>query len=227
MQLRYFGIEPYAPIYRAMQHFTALRIEGGTPLEDEIWLLQHQPIFTLGRNAKPHHLLNPGEIPVEQSDRGGEVTYHGPGQLIAYLLLDTARLRLGVRQLVTLMEQTVIELLQAYGVTAVADRQAPGVYVEGAKVAALGLRIRRHFSYHGLSLNIDMDLSPFERINPCGYAGMAVTSLKQLGIDTPLPQLQQQWLQRLLTALERERGQIEQLTVNYEGERWQQSRLTN
>jgi lipoyl(octanoyl) transferase len=162
-----------------MQVFTHSRTPS-TP--DEIWLVQHSPVFTLGRNGKPEHVLAPGDIPVIPIDRGGQVTYHGPGQLVVYLLLDIRRKELGVRDLVMRIEQSVIELLSHYSVTAQGDREAPGVYVDGRKIAALGLRITRGHTYHGLSLNVDMDLEPFQRINPCGYAGLQVTQCRDLGI---------------------------------------------
>ena len=149
---------------------------------DEIWLVEHLPVFTLGQAGKEIHLLAPGDIPVVHTDRGGQVTYHGPGQLVIYVLLNLRPLGLGVRDLVTAIESAVVELLSAYGVNAAPDKNAPGVYVNGAKIAALGLRIRRGYSYHGLSLNIDPDLSVFERINPCGYEGLNVTSTAALGI---------------------------------------------
>lgn len=153
---------------------------------DELWFLQHPPVFTQGQAGKSEHLLAPGDIPVVQVDRGGQVTYHGPGQWVAYLLLDLRRRGLGVRALVDLIEAAVIETLAHYGVAGAADPAAPGVYVDGAKIAALGLRIRRGCSYHGVALNVDMDLEPFERINPCGYAGLRVTSLrKELGDGCP------------------------------------------
>jgi len=176
----FLGRAAYEPTWRAMQDFTAARTDE-TP--DEIWFLEHPPIFTLGLNAKPEHLLKPGDIPVVQIDRGGQVTYHGPGQVVAYVLLDIARRQLGVQRLVQLMEQTVIDLLAELGVPAQGRRDAPGVYVEGAKLAAVGLRVKRGRSYHGLALNVDMDLEPFSRINPCGYPGMQVTQLRDLGIS--------------------------------------------
>lgn len=169
----------YEPTWRAMQDFTAARTDE-TP--DEIWFVEHPPVFTLGLNAKPEHLLNPGDILVVQIDRGGQVTYHGPGQLVAYVLLDLARRHLGVQRLVQLMEQAVIDLLAEHGVHAEGRRDAPGVYVDGAKIAALGLRVKRGRTYHGLALNVDMDMEPFGRINPCGYPGMQVTQLRDLGI---------------------------------------------
>jgi len=161
-----------------MQTFTDSRT-ADTP--DEIWLLEHEPVYTQGQAGKPEHLLHHTDIPVVQSDRGGQITYHGPGQLIAYLLLDVRRKGLGVRELVTALEQAVIRLLAAYGIAAVAKPDAPGVYVNGAKIASLGLRIRRGCSFHGLALNVDMDLSPFLHINPCGYAGLAMTQCRALG----------------------------------------------
>lgn len=163
-----------------MRAFTEERTSD-TP--DELWLLEHPPIFTQGLNGKPEHLLHPGEIPVIQIDRGGQVTYHAPGQLILYLLLDLKRRKLGVRAVVSAMEQAVIDLLAIYGVQGKTRRDAPGVYVEGSKIASLGLRIRRGCSYHGLSLNVDMQLEPFTRINPCGLKGLTVTQLRDLGIS--------------------------------------------
>lgn len=174
----------YLPVWDAMRQFTADR-SPTTP--DEIWLLSHQPVFTQGQAGKPEHLLNPAAIPVVQIDRGGQVTYHGPGQLVVYLLIDVRRAGTGVRELVESIEQSVIAVLAEYGIAAESRRKAPGVYVNGAKIAALGLRIRQGCSYHGLSFNIDMDLSPFSRINPCGYEGMQVTQLSELlpsGSDT-------------------------------------------
>lgn len=175
---RHLGTQDYAVILEKMQQFNASR-EPQT--EDEIWLVQHPPVFTLGSNSKPEHLLNPEAIPVVQSDRGGQVTYHGPGQLVVYVLLDVKRKGLGVRKLVTALENAVIRMLESQRIQAVADAKAPGVYVDGAKISALGLRVKQGGCYHGLSLNVDMDLSVFDRINPCGYPGLAVTSLKQLG----------------------------------------------
>lgn len=149
---------------------------------DEFWLVEHPPVYTLGRNGDPQHLLNVGGIPVVESDRGGQVTYHGPGQLVAYTLFDLNRLGMGVRFLVTGLENAVIATLSQYGVQALARRDAPGVYVDGKKIASLGLRVRKGCSYHGVSLNVDMDLTPFHSINPCGYAGLEVTSLAELGV---------------------------------------------
>jgi lipoyl(octanoyl) transferase len=175
--VRSLGLQPYEPVWQQMQAFTDQR-QAETP--DEIWLLQHTPVFTQGQAGKAEHLLNPGEIPVVKTDRGGQVTYHGPGQLIAYLLLDLRRKKLGVRDVVSLMEEAVIALLADHGQVAVARADAPGVYVDGCKIASLGLRVRRGCSFHGLALNVDMDLQPFLRINPCGYAGMQMTQLRDL-----------------------------------------------
>lgn len=174
---RDLGRRDYQATFETMQTFSA---ERGETCHDEIWLLEHPPVFTLGRNAKPEHVLDPGDIPLVQVDRGGQVTYHGPGQLVAYLLVDVKRGGFGVRQLVTAMEQAVIRVLSDFGIEAHARPEAPGVYVDDAKVAALGLRVKNGKSYHGLSLNIDMDLQPFTRINPCGYAGLQVTQIKEL-----------------------------------------------
>ena len=173
----------YEPIWRAMQHFTA---ERDADTADEIWLLQHPPVFTLGLAGKPEHLLRDIGVPLVQVDRGGQITYHGPGQIVAYLLLDLNRRRLKVRELVHAMEQAIIDLLADYAIAAARRPGAPGVYVGEAKLAALGLRVRRGCSYHGLSLNVAMDLAPFAAINPCGYSGLPVTQLRDLGVaDAP------------------------------------------
>ncbi len=174
---RELGQVAYEPTWQAMQRFTN---ERDANTADEIWLLQHPPVFTQGQAGKAEHLLFPGDIPVVQVDRGGQVTYHGPGQLVAYLLLDVRRSGIGVRELVSRIERSLIDTLAGYGVTANAKPDAPGVYVDGAKIASLGLRIRNGRSFHGLALNVDMDLQPFQRINPCGYAGMAMTQLADL-----------------------------------------------
>ena len=176
--VRHLGIRPYLQTWQDMQTFTDQR-DADTP--DEIWLLQHEAVYTQGQAGKAEHLLHQTEIPVVQSDRGGQITYHGPGQLIAYLLIDVRRKGLGVRQLVTAMEQAVIALLARSGIEAVAKPDAPGVYVAGAKIASLGLRIRRGCSFHGLALNVNLDLTPFSHINPCGYAGLAMTQTATLG----------------------------------------------
>lgn len=177
--IRQLGLVEYAAVWQQMQVFTQQRL-ADTP--DEIWLVQHPPVFTLGRKGKMEHVLAPGDIPVIPIDRGGQVTYHGPGQLVAYILLDIRRKALGVRELVTAIEQSVIDLLAYYGIAALGDREAPGVYVTGKKIAALGLRVSKGCTYHGLSLNVAMDLEPFQRINPCGYAGLQVTQCEDWGI---------------------------------------------
>jgi lipoyl(octanoyl) transferase len=172
------GLTDYASIWAEMRAFTAGRAED-TP--DELWLLQHPPVFTLGQAGRAEHLLDPGTIAVIPTDRGGQVTYHGPGQLVAYVLVDLRRLGLGIKGLVHLLEASVIALLAGYGIEAEARTEAPGVYVAGAKIASLGLRVRRGCTYHGLSLNVDMDLTPFLRINPCGHPGLVITQLVDLG----------------------------------------------
>ncbi len=175
--IRQLGMQPWAPVSLAMHQFTDQR-DDNTP--DEIWLVEHPPVFTQGQAGKSEHLLMPGDIPVMQSDRGGQVTYHGPGQQIMYVMVNLKRRKTGVRQLVTALEQTVIDTLAHFSVTANARPDAPGVYVNGKKICSLGLRIRNGCSFHGLALNIDMDLTPFLRINPCGYAGMEMTQLAAL-----------------------------------------------
>lgn len=174
------GTVEYLRCWRDMQAFT----EARTPVTpDELWFLEHPPVYTLGRNGKDEHLLDPGTIPVLRVDRGGQVTYHGPGQLVVYTLLDLRRRQLGVQSLVNRLEQAVIDLLSGHAIHAERRSGAPGVYVDGCKIAALGLRVRRGCSFHGLSLNVNMDLSPFTRINPCGYHGLQVTQLADLGIE--------------------------------------------
>lgn len=181
--VRQLGVQPYEPVSQAMHEFTDQRDEN-TP--DELWLVEHPPVFTQGQAGKAEHLLMPGDIPVVQSDRGGQVTYHGPGQQVMYVLLNLKRRRLGVRELVTLLEQTVVDTLGEYGIDAHPRADAPGVYVGEKKICSLGLRIRKGCSFHGLALNIDMDLTPFLRINPCGYAGMEMTQMRALvaGVKT-------------------------------------------
>ena len=173
--IRHLGCVPYEPTWHAMQNFTQTRDANST---DEVWLLEHPQVFTQGQAGKVEHVLAAGDIPVVQVDRGGQVTYHGPGQLVAYVLMDVRRSGQGVRDLVTAIESSLIELLSQYGVAACAKPDAPGVYVADKKIASLGLRIRRGCSFHGLALNVDMDLQPFQRINPCGYAGMQMTQLR-------------------------------------------------
>jgi lipoyl(octanoyl) transferase len=176
--VRELGRARYLDTWRAMQAFTDQR---GVDTPDELWVLEHEPVFTLGMNADPAHLLAPGDIPVVQVDRGGQVTYHGPGQLVVYPLIDLRRAGLGVRDLVTALEQAVIATAASFGIVAATRPGAPGVYVEGAKLASVGIRVRRGASYHGVSINIDMDLGPFSRINPCGFEGLAMTQLAALG----------------------------------------------
>ncbi|HHV47448.1 MAG TPA: lipoyl(octanoyl) transferase LipB [Rhodocyclaceae bacterium] len=179
LRVRRLGRVEYAPTFAAMQEFTATRT---AETADELWIVEHPPVFTLGQAGKPEHLLRDIGIPLVQIDRGGQVTYHGPGQVVIYLLLDLNRRQLKVRELVHHIEQAVIDLLAAHGVSAARHANAPGVYVAGAKIAALGLRIRRGCSYHGVALNVQMDLSPFAAINPCGYPGLAVTQTHDLGL---------------------------------------------
>jgi lipoyl(octanoyl) transferase len=177
-----------------MQNFTSERTADST---DQLWFLQHPPVFTQGLNGKPEHLLTPGAIPVIPIDRGGQITYHGPGQLIVYCLLDLKRSATGLRQLVSALEQSVIGLLAGYGISANSRADAPGVYVDDAKIASLGLRIRRGCSYHGLGLNVAMDLQPFQRINPCGYPGLRMTQLYDLGVDADLSKITDDLLAQL------------------------------
>jgi lipoyl(octanoyl) transferase len=184
--LRRFGRLDYVPTWQAMRAFTDERDSASA---DELWCLEHPPVFTLGRAASPEHVRAPGDIPVVAIDRGGEVTYHGPGQLVVYTLCDLRRLGLGVRGLVTTLEAAVIELLEGHGVTATTRAGAPGVYVGEGKIAALGLRVRRGASFHGLALNVDCDLAPFARIDPCGYRGLAVTSTADQGIASGMDAL--------------------------------------
>ena len=195
LSVRCRGLADYTATWREMQDFTDTRTAESA---DELWLLQHPPVFTLGRNGKTEHLLHhTGDIPVIHVDRGGQVTYHGPGQLVAYPLLDLKRRRLGIQSLVRILEQSVINLLADYSIRAGRRDKAPGVYVDGRKIAALGLRVRRGCCYHGLSLNVDMDLSPFSMINPCGFADLEVTQLADLGIDVPLDAVTEQYRQHL------------------------------
>jgi lipoyl(octanoyl) transferase len=183
---RWLGRAAYLPTWRAMQRFTA---ERDARSADEIWLLEHEPVYTLGMNADRAHLLSPADVPVVQTDRGGQVTYHGPGQLVVYPLIDVRRAGLAARDLVTALEQSVVDYVARFGVRAECRREAPGVYVEGRKLASVGLRIRRGGSYHGLALNVQMDLTPFERINPCGFAGLRMTQLAELGGPVSLMQV--------------------------------------
>jgi len=182
LEVIHLGQQDYQTSWQAMTEFTNQRTPETT---DQLWLVEHPPVFTQGQAGKAEHLLFPGDIPVVQSDRGGQVTYHGPGQLVAYPLLDLRRLKIGVRELVTSIEQTIVATLAHYSIEAAAKPDAPGVYVNGDKIASLGLRVRRGCSFHGLALNVAMDLSPFQRINPCGYQGLAMTQMKDLLPNPP------------------------------------------
>ena len=196
--LRWLGRVEYEPTWRAMQALTEAR---SADTSDEIWFLEHPPVFTLGMNAAHEHVLAPGDIPLVQIDRGGQVTYHGPGQLVVYPLLDVRRLGVGVRQLVMALENAIIDLVASWNIEASGRRDAPGVYVGGRKLASIGLRIRRGCSYHGLAFNIAMDLEPFRRINPCGHRGLEVIDLRALGIDVDLQSVAEALAPRLLRTL--------------------------
>jgi len=185
-KIQNLGVADYLATWQAMKDFTAAR-DDTTP--DEIWLVQHPPVYTQGLAGKPEHLLRSNGIPVIKTDRGGQITYHGPGQIIAYLLFDMRRAKIGVRELVTRMENAVIDLLAGYKIKAAGRRDAPGVYVADAKIAALGLKIKNGYCYHGIALNVGMDLSPFANINPCGYAGMNVVQTKDLGVPDGIESL--------------------------------------
>jgi len=196
---RWLGRVEYAPTLAAMQRFTD---ERNAETADEIWLLEHPPVFTLGMAADRAHVLAAGDIPVVQTDRGGQVTYHGPGQLVVYPLVDIRRSGVSVRALVQHLEQSVIELLRPHGIAAQGRRDAPGVYVQGRKLASVGMRIRRGASYHGLALNVDMDLEPFSRINPCGMAGLEVTQLATLGVSGGVQEISERVAPLLATLLQ-------------------------
>jgi len=191
MQIKDLGMVDYQSTVDAMQSFT---LERDADTEDELWLLEHHPVFTQGANGDPSHILMDSTIPIVTTDRGGQVTYHGPGQLIAYTLIDIRRAKMGVRQMVTHLEQTVVNILTHYNIDAYARQDAPGVYVDERKIASLGLRVKRGACYHGLSLNIDMDLAPFNFINPCGYAGMEVIDMTSLGLDITMTEAKQQFV---------------------------------
>jgi len=199
MKTVFRGLQDYVPLWHEMQEFTDTRDEN-TP--DEIWFVEHPPVFTMGLNASDEHLLAPGDIPVVQIDRGGQVTFHGPGQLMIYPLLDIKRSNTGVRTLVTALEQSVVDLVAEYEIAAVARADAPGVYVAGDKLASVGLRIRRGSSFHGMALNVDVDLEPFSRINPCGYAELQMTDLKRLGINLTLEESSEKLLPHFLAHLD-------------------------
>ena len=181
LTVRCLGMQDYTDVWQAMLDFTTQRTADSA---SEIWIVEHPPVFTQGQAGKAEHLLDAGDIPVVQSDRGGQVTYHGPGQLVCYLLLDLKEIGMGIRSLVNGIEEATIQLLSEQGIAAARKPGAPGVYVDGAKIAAIGLRVKKQRTYHGLSLNVNMDLQPFSRINPCGFPGLAVTDLATLGVDT-------------------------------------------
>ena len=196
--LKHLGLVDYVSTWQAMQDFTSQRDPQS---DDEIWLLEHPPVYTQGLAGKPEHLLAATSIPVIKTDRGGQITYHGPGQLVAYVLYDLKRAGMSVRELVRRIEQALIDVLQDYGIAASRKTSAPGVYVHGAKIAALGLRVRRGCSYHGLSFNVAMDLAPFSAINPCGYAGLEVTDLARLGVRASMSEVTNALTSQLITQL--------------------------
>ncbi|KIP79459.1 MULTISPECIES: lipoyl(octanoyl) transferase LipB [Vibrio] len=199
--VRRLGRQDYEPVWKAMHEFTDQRTDD-TP--DEVWLVEHNPVFTQGQAGKAEHLINTGNIPVVQSDRGGQVTYHGPGQLVAYFLINLRRKKLGVRDLVTHIENLVINTLKAYNIESAARPDAPGVYVDSKKICSLGLRIRKGCSFHGLALNVNMDLGPFLRINPCGYEGMEMVQVSQVGGPEDIEAVEKQLIQELVTLLDYE-----------------------
>lgn len=205
--IRDLGLVEYQPTWLTMQNFTASR---DAETVDEIWLLEHHPVFTQGHHGNESHLLSTGDIPVVQVDRGGQVTYHGPGQLVVYLLLNIRRKKFGVRELVARMEASIVELLAGFGVEAYAKPDAPGVYVNEAKICSLGLRVRKGCSFHGLAFNLDMDLEPFNRINPCGYAGMAVTRLTNIAENIDREFVKESLIEILVKRL----GYIERANAN-------------
>ncbi len=217
--VRQLGLQPYEPTWQAMQAYTQQR---GEQDPDQFWCLQHQPVFTQGQAGKAEHILNPGDIPVIQVDRGGQVTYHGPGQLVVYFLIELRRQKLAVRGLVSAIEQSVIKLLADYGITAASRCDAPGVYVDDAKICSLGLRIRRGCSFHGLALNVDMDLEPFRRINPCGLKNMRMIQIKDLYSDCDMEQVTSHLLSHLYEALNYQANNISQSTAA-----WQQAHEVN
>ena len=210
--MRTLGLQEYEPLWRDMQRFTNERDET-TP--DEVWFTEHPPVFTLGLNAAREHLLAPGEIPVIQIDRGGQVTYHGPGQLMIYPLIDLKRGKIGVRDLVTALEQSVVDVMALHDIVAVARADAPGVYVDGRKIASVGLRVRRGCSYHGMALNIDVDLEPFSRINPCGFSDLEVTDLLDLGVSAERLDIQSDIQDKLLSRLGLSGNSVVQTSTSY------------
>lgn len=199
MIVKELGLVEYQPIWSAMQSYTTERDQNSP---DQLWLVEHPSVFTQGLNGKAEHILNPNTIPVVQTDRGGQVTYHGPGQLIAYTLFDLRRLNIGVRDMVTSLENSVIDLLKQSNIDSYARKDAPGVYVDDKKIASLGLRVKRGCCYHGISLNVAMDLTPFSYINPCGYANMDVIDLAGLGLDLDMEQVKQRFVSALQTQIQ-------------------------
>ncbi|EGR0680902.1 lipoyl(octanoyl) transferase LipB [Vibrio cholerae] len=210
--VRRLGRQDYTPVWQAMHQFTDQR---DSTTRDEVWLVEHNPVFTQGQAGKAEHLLNTGDIPVVQSDRGGQVTYHGPGQLVAYFLIDLRRKKLGVRELVTHIENLVIHTLKHYQIESAARSDAPGVYVQNRKICSLGLRIRKGCSFHGLALNIQMDLAPFLRINPCGYAGMEMIQVSDLH-PVSMEQVEKVLIQELVTLLDYEQVEFSTEAYNHE-----------
>lgn len=199
LEICYLGQQDYVPIWEKMHQFTDQRDELTT---DQIWIVEHNPVFTQGQAGKEEHLLNPGDIPVVKSDRGGQITYHGPGQMVVYFLLNLRRKGLGVRELVTHIENIIVQTLAELGIKSAARPDAPGVYVDGKKICSLGLRIRKGCSFHGLALNVDMDLSPFQRINPCGYAGMEMVQVADFTTEAQRASLQSVLINQLRNVLE-------------------------
>ncbi len=204
--VKHLGRVEYEPTWRAMQKFTESREQGST---SEAWIVEHPPVFTQGQAGKPEHLLAVSEIPVVQSDRGGQVTYHGPGQVVIYLLLNLRDTGMGIRGLVTAIEDSIIAMLAEHNIDAESRRDAPGVYVDEAKIAALGLRVKRGFTYHGVSFNLDMDLSPFQQINPCGYHGLAVTQGAELGLSLSFNQAAKTILKQLCSRINHQAKVVE------------------
>ncbi len=204
--VKHLGRVEYEPTWHAMQQFTESREQGST---SEAWVVEHPPVFTQGQAGKPEHLLAVSEIPVVQSDRGGQVTYHGPGQVVIYLLLNLRETGMGIRGLVTAIEDSIIAMLAEHNIDAESRRDAPGVYVDEAKIAALGLRVKRGFTYHGLSFNLDMDLSPFQQINPCGYQGLAVTQGAELGLSLSFNQAAKAILEQLCSRINHQAKVVE------------------
>jgi lipoyl(octanoyl) transferase len=197
--IKKLGIQPYQPVWEEMKSFTSSRQEDNS---DELWVLEHFPVYTQGQAGKAEHILNPGAIPIIQSDRGGQVTYHGPGQFIAYVLMDLQRRHLGVKTLVCHLEQIIIELLQNYQISAHRKTHAPGVYVEQKKIASIGLRVKHHCTYHGIALNVDMDLLPFQGINPCGYEQLKMTQITEYDAHITVAQIQEDFIRLFLAKFE-------------------------